>query len=158
MVRDLERRGYFHAGKPTDPRRPYTIVIPPPNVTALHLGHALNNTLQDMLIRMKRMQGYNALWMPGTDHAGIATQAVVERRLLEEEDRPHDLGRKGWSHASGSGRTQYEARIIRPAQEAGLQLRLGADAVHPRRHIPRAVRQRSSDYSKTARSTAASGW
>src|SRR4051812_41936731 len=75
-----EQRGYFHA-EADDPRPPYTIVIPPPNVTgALHLGHALNNTLQDILIRMKRMQGFNTLWMPGTDHAGIATQAVVERR------------------------------------------------------------------------------
>ena len=78
-------RGYFQA----DPGRdapPYTIVIPPPNVTgALHLGHALNNTLQDILIRWRRMQGYDTLWMPGTDHAGIATQAVVEKRLFTEE-------------------------------------------------------------------------
>src|SRR5512134_2293496 len=89
-----ESRGYFHANA-DDPRTPYTIVIPPPNVTgALHLGHALNNTLQDILIRMKRMQGFNTLWMPGTDHAGIATQAVVERRLFEEEGKTrHDLGR-----------------------------------------------------------------
>src|SRR6266704_2435802 len=76
-------RGYFHA--PDDPERPYCIVIPPPNVTgALHLGHALNNTIQDILIRWKRMQGYDALWMPGTDHAGIATQAVVENRIRKE--------------------------------------------------------------------------
>ena len=65
---------------------------------ALHLGHALNNSLQDILIRWRRMQGYNVLWMPGTDHAGIATQAVVERRLLEEEKKTrHDLGREPWS-------------------------------------------------------------
>ncbi len=69
-------------------------MIPPPNVTgALHLGHALNNSLQDILIRMKRMQGYETLWMPGTDHAGIATQAVVERRLKEEEGK--DAARPG---------------------------------------------------------------
>ena len=89
-------RGYFHAEPdPTGDRKPFTIVIPPPNVTgALHLGHALNNTLQDIQIRMKRMQGYNTLWMPGTDHAGIATQAVVEKRLKEQEDKTrHDLGR-----------------------------------------------------------------
>ena len=68
---------------PTPAKKPFTIVIPPPNVTgALHMGHALNNTLQDVLIRWRRMQGYNALWMPGTDHAGIATQAVVESGLL----------------------------------------------------------------------------
>ena len=67
-----DEHGFFHS-RP-DSREPYTIVIPPPNVTgALHMGHALNNTLQDVLIRWRRMQGFNALWMPGTDHAGIAT-------------------------------------------------------------------------------------
>ena len=89
-----ESHGYFHAD-PDDPREPYVIVIPPPNVTgALHVGHALNNTLQDILIRWKRMQGFNALWMPGTDHAGIATQAVVERLVMQQEKKTrHDLGR-----------------------------------------------------------------
>src|SRR3989338_3433067 len=66
-------------------RKPYTIVIPPPNVTGiLHMGHALNNTIQDILIRWKRMQGSNALWIPGTDHAGIATQNVVEKQLKKD--------------------------------------------------------------------------
>src|SRR6478672_9895833 len=92
-----DQRGYSHA--PPDPqseRPPFSIVIPPPNVTgALHLGHALNNTLQDVIIRWRRMQGFNTLWMPGTDHAGIATQAVVERRIFEEEKKTrHDLGRE----------------------------------------------------------------
>jgi valyl-tRNA synthetase len=77
----------WHAEAPapgTPAGRVFSIVIPPPNVTgALHLGHALNNTLQDILVRARRMQGCRTLWMPGTDHAGIATQAVVERRLLE---------------------------------------------------------------------------
>ena len=78
---------YFHAqAGDKDRKKPYVIVIPPPNVTApLHLGHALNNTLQDILIRYHRMQNFNALWMPGTDHAGIATQTVVEKRILAEE-------------------------------------------------------------------------
>ena len=77
----------FHA-EPTDPGQPYSIVIPPPNVTAaLHLGHALNNTLQDILTRWHRMRGDNTMWMPGTDHAGIATQTVVEKRVLKEEGR-----------------------------------------------------------------------
>ena len=90
-----EAGGYF-AADPEATGPAYCIVIPPPNVTgALHLGHALNNTLQDILIRAKRMQGFNTLWMPGTDHAGIATQAVVEKRLLEEEGKSrHDLGRE----------------------------------------------------------------
>ena len=79
-----EDSGKFSASE--DPNKePYTIVIPPPNVTgSLHMGHALNNTLQDILIRYRRMQGRAALWQPGTDHAGIATQMVVERQLLEE--------------------------------------------------------------------------
>ncbi|WP_428308580.1 valine--tRNA ligase [Lacipirellula sp.] len=121
-----EQRGYFHAepgakdaaGKV---KPPYTIVIPPPNVTgALHLGHALNNTLQDILIRMKRMQGFNALWMPGTDHAGIATQAVVERRLLEEQKLSrHDLGREGLIEKIWEWKAQYEKRIIGQLKQIG---------------------------------------
>ena len=99
-------RGYFHS-EPDSQRRPYTIVIPPPNVTgALHLGHALNNTLQDTLIRWRRMQGYNALWMPGTDHAGIATQAMVEKRLRRKKTRlgaTWDARRS--SSGSGTGKT-----------------------------------------------------
>src|SRR5262249_52354805 len=79
-----EDRGRFHA-EPDSPRRPYSIVIPPPNVTgSLHWGHALNDTLQDILIRYKRMDGFNALWVPGTDHAGIATQVRVEQQLASE--------------------------------------------------------------------------
>ena len=84
-LRVWDERGYFHS-EPDAARKPFTIVIPPPNVTgALHMGHALNNTLQDELIRWRRMQGFNALWMPGTDHAGIATQAVVEKLVMQTE-------------------------------------------------------------------------
>ena len=102
-------------------RRVYTIVIPPPNVTgALHIGHALNNTLQDILIRMKRMQGFNTLWMPGTDHAGIATQAVVERRLFEEEKKTrHDLGREGLVKRIWDWKDRYEARILNQLRQLG---------------------------------------
>src|SRR5688572_29489268 len=79
IYRRWEEGGYFHADV-NNPGEPFTIVIPPPNVTGfLHIGHALNNTLQDILTRWRRMQGRNALWVPGTDHAGIATQHVVER-------------------------------------------------------------------------------
>ena len=86
--------GLFHAGA-DDPGQPYSIVIPPPNVTgSLHVGHALNNTLQDILIRWRRMQGRNALWMPGMDHAGIATQNVVERQLQAEGTSRETLGRE----------------------------------------------------------------
>ncbi len=106
-------RGYFHAD-PSSEKPPYTIVIPPPNVTgALHLGHALNNTLQDILIRWRRMQGYDALWMPGTDHAGIATQAVVERRLFEEEKKTrHDIGREALVQRIWNWKDEYEKRIL----------------------------------------------
>ena len=106
-------KGYFHAD-PTNGKPPYTIVIPPPNVTgALHLGHALNNTIQDILIRWRRMQGFDALWMPGTDHAGIATQAVVERRLLQEEKKTrHDVGREALVERIWAWKDEYEKRIL----------------------------------------------
>jgi valyl-tRNA synthetase len=106
-------KGYFHAD-PSSGKPPYTIVIPPPNVTgALHLGHALNNTLQDILIRWRRMQGFDTLWMPGTDHAGIATQAVVEKRLREEEKKTrHDLGREALVERIWAWKAEYESRIL----------------------------------------------
>jgi valyl-tRNA synthetase len=106
-------RGFFHAD-PARPGPPYSIVIPPPNVTgALHLGHALNNTLQDILIRWRRMQGFDTLWMPGTDHAGIATQAVVEKRLREEENKTrHDLGRAALVARIWDWKDEYEKRIL----------------------------------------------
>jgi len=114
---------YWHA-EPAD-RRPgqqvFSIVIPPPNVTgALHLGHALNNSLQDLLVRTRRMQGYLTLWMPGTDHAGIATQAVVERRLLEEEKLSrHDLGRDKLVERIWAWKEQYEKRILGQLRDLG---------------------------------------
>ncbi len=106
-------RGYFHAD-PASTQPPYCIVIPPPNVTgALHLGHALNNTLQDILVRWRRMQGFDVLWMPGTDHAGIATQAVVEKRILEEEKKTrHDLGRDALVERIWTWKDEYEKRIL----------------------------------------------
>jgi valyl-tRNA synthetase len=115
-----DERGYFHS-RPDDSRTPFTIVIPPPNVTgALHLGHALNNTLQDILIRWRRAQGYNALWVPGTDHAGIATQAVVERRIRETEGKTrHQLGREELVSRIWAWKDQYEARILGQLRQLG---------------------------------------
>ncbi len=116
---------YFHAEAPPDgkktTRKPYAIVIPPPNVTApLHLGHALNNTLQDVLIRFRRMQNYNTLWMPGTDHAGIATQTVVEKRILSEEGkRRTDFAREDFIARLQAWKDEYEARIIEQLQAMG---------------------------------------
>ncbi len=111
----------FGQSRPDAAREPFSIVIPPPNVTgALHMGHALNNTLQDVLIRWRRMQGFNALYMPGTDHAGIATQAVVERRLRQEENKTrHDLGREGLVERIWQWKDQYEARILKQLRELG---------------------------------------
>src|SRR5438067_6976572 len=113
-------RGYFHS-RPDAARQPFCIVIPPPNVTgALHMGHALNNTLQDVLIRWRRMQGYNALYMPGTDHAGIATQAVVERRIRDEEGKTrHQLGREELVARIWQWKDQYEARILIQLRQLG---------------------------------------
>ncbi len=110
----------WHA-EPETGRPTYSIVIPPPNVTgALHLGHALNNTLQDVLVRTRRMQGFLTLWMPGTDHAGIATQAVVERRLLEEEKLSrHDLGREALVSRIWAWKEQYEKRILGQLRDLG---------------------------------------
>src|SRR4051812_46170811 len=112
-------QGYFHS-KP-DSRKPYSIVIPPPNVTgALHMGHALNNTLQDVLIRWRRMQGFNVEWMPGTDHAGIATQSVVERRLWAEEKKTRrDLGREELVKRIWAWKDQYEKRILGQLRQMG---------------------------------------
>ena len=131
-----ESQGYFHS-EPDPAREPFTIVIPPPNVTgALHLGHALNNTLQDIIIRFKRMQGYNTLWMPGTDHAGIATQAVVERRLREDEGKSrHDLGREKLVARIWDWKEEIRSANYRPAQTSRQQLRLAADAVHAGRSV-----------------------
>src|SRR4029078_7937930 len=96
------------------PERRYSIVIPPPNVTgALHLGHAINGTIQDILTRYHRMKGDNTMWMPGIDHAGIATQAVVEKSIFEKEKKSrHDLGREELVRRIWEWKEQYGNRII----------------------------------------------
>jgi valyl-tRNA synthetase len=115
-----DERGYFHS-RPDPERKPYTIVIPPPNVTgALHMGHALNNTLQDVLIRWRRMQGFNAEWMPGTDHAGIATQAVVEKLIYAQEKKTRrDLGREELVRRIWEWKEIYETRILGQLRQLG---------------------------------------
>ncbi len=114
------QQGYFHSD-PDPQRQPFCIVIPPPNVTgALHMGHALNNTLQDVLVRWRRMQGYNALWIPGTDHAGIATQSVVERLIYQQEGKTrHDLGRDELVRRIWQWKDKYEARILEQLRQLG---------------------------------------
>ena len=115
------KKGYFEAGDLS--KKPYSIVIPPPNVTGkLHLGHAWDTTLQDMIIRYKKMQGYDALWLPGMDHAGIATQAKVEARMREEGISRYDIGREKFLEKAWSWKEEY-ASIIR-SQWAKLGLAL----------------------------------
>ncbi len=111
--------GTFRA-RPNPEKRPFCIVIPPPNVTgALHMGHALNNTLQDVLVRRARMQGYETLWLPGTDHAGIATQNVVERELRKDGLTRHDLGRERFVEKVWEWKERYGSRIIMQLQKLG---------------------------------------
>ncbi|MFI4882940.1 MAG: class I tRNA ligase family protein, partial [Phycisphaerales bacterium JB064] len=102
-------------------RKPYAVVIPPPNVTArLHLGHALNNTIQDALVRAHRMKGYETLWMPGTDHAGIATQTVVERRLMQTEGkRRTDYSREAFVAHVQAFKDEYEKQITEQLKAMG---------------------------------------
>jgi valyl-tRNA synthetase len=114
------REKCFHA-EPTDPGEPYSIVIPPPNVTAaLHLGHALNNTLQDILIRRHRMGGDNTVWLPGTDHAGIATQTVVEKRVLKEEGKKRtEFPREEFVAKIQAWKDEYEQTITSQLKAMG---------------------------------------
>ena len=111
---------YFHS-EPDESKKPFTIVIPPPNVTGqLHMGHALDETLQDILIRYKRMQGFNALWVPGTDHAGIATQIKVEEVLRKEEGLTrYDLGREKFLERVWDWKKMYGDRIINQLKKLG---------------------------------------
>ncbi|MBU1238877.1 valine--tRNA ligase, partial [Myxococcota bacterium] len=117
-----EESGFFKASDSSD-APPYCIVIPPPNVTgALHMGHALTNVIQDTIIRWRRMQGYNTLWLPGTDHAGIATQAVVERNLRREGTSRHELGRERFLEEVWKWKEQYGARITGQLRRLGSSL------------------------------------
>ncbi len=111
--------GYFKA-EDKSTKLPYSIILPPPNVTGqLHLGHALNHSVQDLLVRWKRMQGFNVLWMPGTDHAGIATQSVVERELKKENKNRRDMGREKFVERVWQWKEQYGGRITEQMRYLG---------------------------------------
>jgi len=120
LYKTWTEKGYFHA-EPDPDKEPFTIVIPPPNVTGqLHMGHALDETLQDILIRYKRMQGYAALWVPGTDHAGIATQIKVEEALRKEEGLTrYDLGREKFLERVWDWKKHFGDRIINQLKKIG---------------------------------------
>lgn len=114
----LEKK-YFHAEVDRN-KKPFTIVIPPPNITGqLHMGHALDNTMQDILIRFKRMQGYNALWQPGTDHASIATEVKIIEKLKEDGIDKHDLGREKFLERAWEWKKEYGGRIISQLKKLG---------------------------------------
>ena len=119
-IYDMWMKGdYFHA-EVNPNKKPFTIMMPPPNVTGqLHMGHALDNTLQDSLIRWKRMQGYEALWQPGCDHAAIATEVKVTNKLKEQGIDKHDLGREGFLKEAWKWKEEYEARIVNQLHKIG---------------------------------------
>ncbi|NOQ67708.1 MAG: valine--tRNA ligase [Desulfobacterales bacterium] len=136
-----EKHKKFHAtmddGKPS-----FSIVIPPPNVTGvLHVGHALNNTLQDVLVRYKRMQGYNVLWLPGTDHAGIATQNVVERQLAAENISRHDIGRKKFIERVWQWKEESGGQIINQLKRLGCSCDWDRERFTMDEGLSRAVRE-----------------
>ena len=119
LYAEWEQKGYFNA-EVDRTKKPFCIVIPPPNVTGqLHMGHALDETLQDILIRTKRMQGYSTLWMPGTDHAGIATQIRVEEELRKEGKTRYDLGREAFLEKVWEWKNLYGGRIIQQLKSLG---------------------------------------
>lgn len=136
-----EREGLFRAD-PDKQAPPYCIVIPPPNVTgSLHMGHALNNTLQDICIRYKRMDGYNVLWMPGTDHAGIATQNVVEKHLAQEGLTRHDLGREKFLERVWKWKEVYGGQIIHQLKRLGASCDWSRERFTMDEGLSRAVRE-----------------
>lgn len=119
LYKKWEENGYFHAEADRS-RKPFTIVMPPPNVTGqLHMGHAFDNTMQDILIRYKKMQGYNTLWQPGTDHAAIATEVRVTDALKEKGIDKNDLGREGFLEKAWEWKEEYGGRIIRQLKRMG---------------------------------------
>jgi len=119
LYKKWEDNGYFHAKVDRD-KKPFTIVMPPPNITGqLHMGHALDNTLQDILIRYKRMQGYSALWLPGTDHASIATEAKIVETMREEGISKEDIGREGFLKRAWDWKAEYGGRIVSQLKKIG---------------------------------------
>jgi valyl-tRNA synthetase len=139
--REWAERGWFRAESPSA-RPPYCIPIPPPNVTGkLHMGHALQSTLQDLLVRWRRMRGDNALWLPGTDHAGIATQLMVERELAAEGTSRHDLGRERFLGRMWAWKERYHDNIRRQLQAMGASCDWSRERFTLDEGLSRAVRE-----------------
>ncbi|QED48809.1 valine--tRNA ligase [Cytobacillus dafuensis] len=135
-------KGKFFEAKDDQNKQPYTIVIPPPNVTGrLHLGHAWDTTLQDILTRMKRMQGYDVLWLPGMDHAGIATQAKVEEKLRSEGKSRYDLGREKFVEETWKWKEEYASHIREQWSKIGLGLDYSRERFTLDEGLSKAVRE-----------------
>ena len=116
-----KEKGYFKSGDLS--KKPFCVVIPPPNVTGkLHLGHAWDVTIQDIIIRYKRMQGYDCLWLPGMDHAGIATQAKVDKKLREEGINPRDMDRIDWLEKAWEWKDEFAKTIHRQWAKMGISV------------------------------------
>ncbi|MBM7660648.1 valyl-tRNA synthetase [Bacillus mesophilus] len=139
---DYWLKGKFFEAKPESGKDPYTIVIPPPNVTGrLHLGHAWDTTLQDIMTRIKRMQGYDVLWLPGMDHAGIATQAKVEAKLREEGKSRYDLGREKFLEETWKWKEEYAGHIREQWSKLGLGLDYSRERFTMDEGLSKAVRE-----------------
>ena len=133
--------GFFEAGKDKS-KVPFCVVIPPPNVTGkLHLGHAWNTTLQDIMVRYKRMDGYDALWLPGMDHAGIATQAKVDKKLKEQGIKPREMDREEWLKVAWDWKKEYAENIHRQWKTLGLSLDYSRERFTLDEGLSKAVRQ-----------------
>src|SRR3989454_2706590 len=136
-----EKHGYFRAELPSK-KKPFSIVMPPPNVTgSLHMGHALDNTLQDVMVRMKRMDGFNTLWQPGTDHAGIATQVVVERQLASEGKTKDAVGREAFLQRVWKWKEESGGTIIRQLKRLGASCDWSRERFTMDEGLSRAVRE-----------------
>ena len=119
IYEEWEKQGYFHA-QPNADKIPFTVVIPPPNITGqLHMGHSLDQTLQDSIVRYKRMQGYETLWLPGTDHASIATEVKIIEQMAKEGIKKEDLGREGFLERAWAWKEKYGNRIVEQIKQLG---------------------------------------
>ena len=136
-----EKNKYFHA-EPDENKTPFTVVIPPPNITGqLHMGHALNNTLQDVLVRFKRMQGYCTLWLPGTDHASIATEVKIVNAMHEEGLTKEEVGRDGFLERAWAWKEKYGGRIVKQLRRLGSSCDWDREAFTMDERLNKAVRK-----------------
>ena len=121
-IYDMWMKGKFFEAHPNAEKEPFTVMMPPPNITGqLHMGHALDETIQDVIVRFKRMSGYETLWMPGTDHASIATEVkVVEKMRKDEGLSKNDVGRDGFLERAWAWKNQYGGRIVEQQKALGI--------------------------------------